>query len=163
MTTAPATTHPIFDALVGFFDSENWATTRLADETILQMAFQGRSHQWMCFAQAREDLGQIVFYSVAPVVIPPEKRLAVAEFITRANYGLIIGNFEMDFQDGEFRYKTSLDLEGVVPVPALFAPLVYANVATMDRYLPGLMAVLYGSAAPAGAIDQVEAQSDTGA
>lgn len=160
MTQAPATTHPIFDTLIKFFADENWAATRLADETILQMAFQGHSHQWMCFAQAREDSAQAVFYSVAPVIVPGDKRLAVAEYISRANYGLIIGNFEMDFEDGELRYKTSIDLEGLEPTPALFAPLVYANVATMDRYLPGVMSILYGSASPAEAIDRVESQTN---
>jgi hypothetical protein len=31
------------------------------------------------------------------------ERAPPAEFITRANYGLIIGNFELDFEDGEIR------------------------------------------------------------
>jgi len=34
------------------------------------------------------------------------------KFLTRANYGMMIGNFEMDFTDGEIRYKTSIDVEG---------------------------------------------------
>jgi hypothetical protein len=47
----------------------------------------------------------------------------------------------------------------VQPDPDLFVPLIYANVATMDRYLPGVMAVLYAGLTPAGAIDQIEAQT----
>lgn len=156
MAQAAATTPLMFGALVRFFAEENWAATPIAGETVLQMAFQGHTHQWMCFAQAREDLGQVVFYSVAPVAVPAEKRLAIAEFITRANYGLVIGNFEMDFDDGELRYKSSIDLEGVAPDRAFFLPLVYTNVATMDRYLPGVMSVIYGDVAPDEAIAQVE-------
>jgi len=38
----------------------------------------------------------------------------VNEFLTRANYGLNIGNFEMDFQDGEIRFKTAIDVEEVI-------------------------------------------------
>jgi len=45
-------------------------------------------------------------------VVISSKRGAVAEFINRANYGIIIGNFEMDFADGEIRYKTSIDVQG---------------------------------------------------
>ena len=71
------------------------------------------------------------------------------------------GNFELDFEDGEFRYKTSLDLEGLEPNPALFVPMVYANVATMDRYLPGVLSVMYGSIAPAEAVNQVELHATT--
>ena len=33
----------------------------------------------------------------------------MAEFLTRANYGIMIGNFEMDFNDGEVRYKGALE------------------------------------------------------
>ena len=73
---------------------------------------------------------------------PGERMAAVAEFITRANYGLIIGNFELDFSDGEIRYKTSLDVEGDRLSQALIKQLVYTNVLTMDQYLPGILAVL---------------------
>ena len=37
---------------------------------------------------------------------------AIAEFLTRTNYSMIIGNFELDFADGEIRYKTSIDVQG---------------------------------------------------
>jgi hypothetical protein len=42
--------------------------------------------------------------------VPEAKRQAMAEFLTRAKYGLCMGNFEMDFGDGEVRYKASLDI-----------------------------------------------------
>ncbi len=50
--------------------------------------------------------------------------MAVAEFITRANFGIVIGNFEIDFSDGEIRYKTSIDVEGDRPSFALIKRLV---------------------------------------
>lgn len=80
----------------------------------------------------------------------------MAEYLTRANYGLVLGNFEMDFRDGEVRYKTSIDVEGAEIVPGLIRNLVYANVITMDRYLPGLLSVIYGNLTPHEAITQVE-------
>ena len=80
----------------------------------------------------------------------------MAEFITRANYGMIIGNFELDFSDGEVRYKTSIDVEGAELVPAVIRQLVYANVLTMDRYLKGIMAVAFGGVDPEMAVKSVE-------
>ena len=35
-------------------------------------------------------------------------RVAAAEFEPRANFGLDIGNLELDMTDGEVRYKSSL-------------------------------------------------------
>ena len=81
----------------------------------------------------------------------------MAEFLTRANYGLIVGNFELDFDDGEVRYKTSLDVEDAELLPALLAHIVYANVTNMDRYLPGIVAVLASSQTPAEAVAQIDA------
>jgi hypothetical protein len=80
----------------------------------------------------------------------------VADFLTRANYGLIVGNFEMDLNDGEVRYKTSIDVEGDELTPALLRNLAYTNVKTMDRYLPGLMSVMYGALTSEQAIHMVE-------
>ncbi|HEX9018927.1 MAG TPA: YbjN domain-containing protein, partial [Anaerolineaceae bacterium] len=79
---------------------------------------------------------------------------------TRANYGMIIGNFELDYQDGEIRYKTSVDVEDVALAESLVQNLVYANVLTMDKYLPGLMRVLYAGIEPIAAIEEVEGEGE---
>ena len=54
----------------------------------------------------------------------------IAQFLTPANYGTLIGNFELDFKDGEIRYKTSIDVEGDRLTPALIKRLVYSTLAT---------------------------------
>src|SRR3972149_5772185 len=103
----------IFNALVAFFEEDDWNFTWMDEMPVLSMPFTGKSGKWMCYAQAREEQEQFVFYSVCPINVPKERQPAVAEFLTRANYGMIIGNFEMDYSDGEVRYKTSIDVEGV--------------------------------------------------
>jgi hypothetical protein len=119
----------------------------------------------MCYAQVVEDeeTAQFIFYSVCPVNVPENKRLSVAEFITRANYGLLIGNFELDLVDGEVRFKTSIDVKDDRLSSALFQPLVYTNVVMMDRYLPGIMAVIYGGVSPENAIAQIENEPESAA
>jgi hypothetical protein len=97
-----------------------------------------------------------VFYSVLDTNVPPDKRSAVAEFLTRANYGVYIGNFEMDYSDGEVRYKTSITVKGDRLTPALVKNLVYINVIMMDEYFPGIMSVIYAGVSPADAIAKTE-------
>jgi hypothetical protein len=77
--------------------------------------------------------------------------------VCRANYGMIVGNFEIDLDDGEVRYKTSVDVEGVTATRQLIQNLVAPNVITMDRYLPGLLSVAFGGKHPAEAIAEIEA------
>jgi hypothetical protein len=103
-----------------------------------------------------EEQDRVVFYSVAPKETPPDRRLAMAAFLTRANYGMLIGNFEMDFADGEVRYKTSIDVEGDRLSTALMQQIVYANVRTMDRYLPGIYQIMETAQTPEEVIAQIE-------
>ena len=98
---------------------------------------------------------RIVFISAFPAVIDEDRRAAVGEYCHRANFGLAIGNFELDHDGGEVRFRTSLDVEGATPSEALVRNLVVANVLTMDRYVPGLLAVLDGTE-PADAVEDVE-------
>ena len=63
--------------------------------------------------------------------------IAIAELLTRANYGIRIGNFERDYSDGEIRDKSSLDFECQSLTPTLIRNSIYPAVQTMDYYLPG--------------------------
>jgi len=146
----------IFDTVTRFFTDDEWYFLQMGSQPILQMSFQGKNGKWTCYAQSREDQFLFFFYSVCPVNVPDEKRELMAEFITRANYGLKIGNFEMDFSDGELRYKTSLDVENDRLTAALISNLVYANVWTMDRYLPGILSLLYSEVSAVEAVERVE-------
>ena len=44
-------------------------------------------------------------FSTLPFSIPEDKRIRAAEFIVRLNYVLKCGAFELDFSDGEVRYR----------------------------------------------------------
>ncbi|RLC80351.1 MAG: hypothetical protein DRJ03_21855 [Chloroflexi bacterium] len=146
----------ILETVLKFFSDDEWPFSRLGERPILRTGFAGDNGEWTCYAQVQEEQERFIFYSVCPVKAPEEKRPAMAEFLTRVNYGLVIGNFEMDFSDGEIRSKTSADFEGDRASVAVIKNLVYANVLTMDLYLPGIMSVLYGDVSPAQAITQVE-------
>lgn len=146
----------ILDTLTQFFKDDDWNFSQVEDAAILRMGFAGKSGSWTCYAQAREEQQQFVFYSVCPLTTPENKEAGMMEFLTRANYGLIIGNFELSLEDGEIRYKTSIDVEDAELTAPLIRPVVYANVLTMDRYLPGILAVISGGASPDEAIARVE-------
>lgn len=149
----------IFETVVRFFKEDElheWNFQEDREESRLILGFQGENGSWNCLAQALEDDNQFVFYSIIPLNVPTEKRQVTAEYLIRANYGLIIGSFEMDFSDGEVRYKTSIDVEGDDLSPALIKQIVYTNLFRTDQYLLGLLAVVYSNVLPAEAIAQIE-------
>ena len=147
---------PIFEQIINFFTQDDWEYKKIKGESTLLLAFQGKNGTWSCYAKARVEQQQFVFYSICPINVPETKYLAVAEFIARANSGMIIGNFELDFIDGEIRYKTSIDVEGVSLTFSQIKRLVYTNVTMMDEYLPGIRSVIDGDAEPKDAIAQIE-------
>lgn len=146
----------IFKAIVNFFVEDNWQFSYLKAEPIIRVTFQGKNGQWECYAKAREEKQQFVFYSIFPTRTPLSKRLPITEFITRANYGMIMGNFEFDFTSGEIRYKTSIDVEGDNLSFALIKQMVHANVMMVDEYFPGIMAVIEGKMRVKEALAQIE-------
>ena len=150
-------TGSLMNVVQGFLTQDEWNFRQLEDRPVLQMGFRGKNGNWQCYAQVKEEQQRFIFYSVCETNIPEAKRVLAAEFLTRANYGLIVGNFELDFSDGEVRYKTSVDVEGGELTADMVKSLVYVNVLTFDRYLPGLMSVIYADITPAAAIEKIEA------
>ena len=150
---------PIFDAIVEFFERTHWNFQRHDGKSHLSMNVSGINGKWQCIAQAREAQEQFIFYSMLPINVPSDRRQKIAELLTRANYGIVIGNFEMDFRDGEVRYKTSIDVEGAELTRALLHRLVGVNLVTFDRYLPAIMSALYSDVTPQAAVEKVENSS----
>ena len=156
LSEPPPVSTTLLETVIHFFTTDHWTFTKLQGQPVLQMGCQGENGSWICYAHARDTQQQFIFYSVYPTPAPEDKRSAIAEFLTRANYGMTIGNFELDFSDGEIRYKTSIDVEGDRLTPALIKRLVYTNVMMMDEYLPGIKAVIETGVSPEEAIRSIE-------
>ncbi|MEM6989393.1 MAG: YbjN domain-containing protein [Myxococcota bacterium] len=130
------------------------------DGALLFRYDDGENHEWGCMAVADEDSDQLMFYSVRLEEVPKKRRDAVMRFVTRANYGMHVGNFELDLDDGEVRFKTSIDVEGVELTTQLCRNLVDMNLAVMGRYFEGLREVAAGNGNPEEIIAEIEAEDD---
>lgn len=146
----------MLDSAIAFFKEDGWPFSQDEGANALVIPFSAENGEWVCIAQSREEKELFLFYSVCPLHAPADKRMATAEFLTRANYGLVIGNFELDMDEGEIRFKSSIDVEGDRLTEALIRQIVYPNVLTMDRYLPGIEAVINGDVPPHEAISRIE-------
>ena len=146
----------ILDAVEEFLKEDEWPYRPLEDRTVLQAGFRGQNGEWTCYARARDEQSQLIFYSVCPFRCEAERRAAAAEFLIRANYGLLLGAFEMDYSDGEIRYRTGISLEGIKLNTVVIKTLLYENVLMMDRYLPGITWVVQTDVSPDDALASVE-------
>ena len=143
----------LYDATVAYLTAQGVTVSHDADgfasfEVDTQTPW--RVHVW-----AREDAAQLLVHSVLPFQVPADRMVDIALFTTRANFGLAIGNFELDMDNGELRYKSSIDVGGQPLTDALLRPLFVANISTTNRYLPGIQAVLAG-ADPTATVREIE-------
>jgi hypothetical protein len=150
-----------FQTLTDFLEEDGWRPRRMEGKNAFSMGYTGKNGDYRCYAVVRVDLEEFLFYTVAPVRVPEAVRPAVAEFVTRANYGMRIGNYELDYSDGEVRYKSSINFEDEVLTEEAIRNAIYPAVQTADRYLPGLLRVSFGGATPLEAIEEIEDDADS--
>lgn len=146
----------LLDQVEDFFLTEGWKYGKSDDRNAVSLNMLGHSATFEVVGIEDEQRETVTFYTVAPNRVPEDRRIVVAEYLTRANYGLRNGNFEMDFTDGEVRYKTFIDVEGGELTMKMAENLFTSNFSTMDRYYPGLMKVVFGGASPMAAIAEIE-------
>ena len=130
----------------GLGGNDIYASTELDDGSfgppVLVSELSGPEGRWDFYAQAVEEKDLVLLYSIAPERVPEERRLDVSEFLTKANYGLADGNFELDFDDGEVRYKTVLHVQGDALDALLVRRLVRSNGTALETYLPSIHSVM---------------------
>ena len=126
------------------FNIDKLKPTQDEDDHIVSFRIfvQGLHGEWTCLLRCFEESQRIVAYSIFPHAVPEALRPRLSEMICRINYGLIMGNFEMDWSDGELRYKTSTDIEGIQLTTTMLRNLVYVNFHSVDMYFDALMAGL---------------------
>ena len=102
----------LFERLKRFFEEDEWHPQPIEGQEALQMGFNGKNGRWRCIAAAFKEQEQVTFYAILDTQVPFARRRLAGEYLTRANYGLRLGNFEMDFDDGEVRCRAGIDVEG---------------------------------------------------
>ena len=141
----------IFDALKQFLEADSIRFETAGERTAVRFGFRTEQHSWVCVGEVREEQGFLIFASLLPVVAA-ERRAAVAELLTRINSGLAVGNFEMDWDEGAVRFRTSVDLEGTEPGAPLIRQLFRANVSTVASFYGAVEQVARGEMSAADAL-----------
>jgi Putative bacterial sensory transduction regulator len=133
-----------------FLEQNQWLLQPVPQHTIFSTNFQGQHGSFNCYAETIEPKKQFVFYSICPFKIPEGKRSAIAEWIARANWQLVMGNFDLNFDEGSLRYRSSIELAGDrfnTALSELIKRVAYTNVMIMDQQLPAIMAIVQGNIA----------------
>ena len=151
------TTNCLMDKVRSFLDTEGitYQSHPVREHSaVVSMNLTGKSGSYRTFVEAREGQKRVLVYVECPVKVPGMRRSLAAEFLMRVNYSLALGNFELDFRDGEVRYRNAIDVDGGVLSLEMIRQLIMVPAATMDRFFGGLMQVVYGTTLPAEAFEE---------
>ena len=80
----------------------------------------------------------------------------MAEFICRANYGLKNGCFELDFRDGEIRFRSFIDCEDLMPSTKVIKNSIHCTAAMFKRYATGIVDIIFSGCTAKKAIAKCE-------
>ena len=113
------------------------------------------------FIDVMEDRVTCVY--VLPVAAPESVRGKAAELVCRLGYKLAFGAFDMDFDDGELRYRYVMPSEELESDPMEKAQrLLYLPHAMITRYGTAFIKVVLGLRTPMEAIKEAEGDIDGG-
>lgn len=84
-------------------------------------------------------------YAVASLKASEDAYAETSKYLHQVNYGLRSGNFELDFRDGEVRYKVYVNADGMDPIPdEIIKDSIYLPFSMLERYGDNLAAVMLG-------------------
>ncbi|CAD74705.1 MAG TPA: YbjN domain-containing protein [Rhodopirellula baltica] len=114
-----------------------------SENSFFRMMFDGKHGDIRVLIVVEDSLIQV--FSHPANKIPENSRRAIAEAVCRANYGLKVGSFELDMEDGELRYQTSIPLGDDFPDDDVLDHILYVGGAMVDRYVPAFLSIIYGN------------------
>lgn len=118
---------PIVNYLKQYFDEQQWHYNHYRPKSSDSdnnnndsqqshyLSFRMRNKKLDCgyLFRVQEHNNLLAVYGILPFLIPESHQSAAMLLITQINYDMLIGNLEMDINDGEIRYKNAIDVEAV--------------------------------------------------
>ena len=90
---------------------------------------------------------RILVYCTFPVFVPPHRRQAVADALSRINYVNCFGNLEMDLNDGEVRARVILEGDVLITEP-MIDRAIRKGLELADQYQAALFWIAFGNVSP---------------
>ncbi|MBE8954857.1 MAG: hypothetical protein SR2Q5_04185 [Quinella sp. 2Q5] len=103
---------------------------------------------------------KLMLHVMIPLNAAKEERAKVGEFLHRANYGLKVGSFDFDYDDGEISYRITLFCGSDEFAPPTYEQIrfsVILGLMMVEKYGDALVKVMFGLVEPVDAVEAAEA------
>lgn len=151
-----------FNALVGHFQSNGLNFNSDQEDKVVFFTMCGDAAVYTCRFRITHDDDVLQIDLAMPVLArQPKVREQVLELVARGNRGLPIGRFDLDLSDGQVSFHIGHAIGSFGLQDEDVRRLFSTAMATVDRYFPALMRLMYGGHTPEDAVylSELEAHS----
>lgn len=151
----------IVDAVRDWLDNDDWRYEYVAEKQMIKMGINLNSKikSGKIFIDFKDDC--YLVYLSSPIFGDKENLGELIKYLTMANYGLINGNFELDVRDGEVRYKSFVNCDGLESLSEnVIRDSICFPCVMMDRYGNGIAALALGFSDADTEIKKAEGKDD---
>lgn len=149
-------TAEIRKAVERYFEKENYKYSGFNDKNVATISFNIKSKLSNADLRIQAQKNHLLIRSILPIKAEENVRPAVAEFLFRANYGMKVGGFDFDFNDGEISFRASFYCGEVAPTHEQIDHAIRVCLRMMERYGDGIVKIIYGLQSPKDAIQEIE-------
>ena len=160
---APASRKPVFQRLSAWLDEGGWTYSSFPEKQYVTMPCRLKEAVVRVILGTAEHDGweRLLVMVSYPVRIAEDKRIAVLEALSKINYGLTFGTFDMDMTDGEVRYRVTMEADTGITQP-MMDRLLNGGLSAADHQFGNLMQIVYGQSGVAKSEEPVKAVNAPG-
>ena len=162
------TVYAAYDKLIQHLDSKQISFRVHEDERSICTDLRGDVGTYRIYARVDPEDRLFQVFGYMPLRVPEGCRPAIAEVLARVNFNLKLGKFELDYDDGTYRFQAAQILQDDDLADDTIHRVIGTTMAMLDTYGPAVLSVVYGNETPKDAVLQVEriqsrpAADDTG-
>ena len=147
---------PLLPTIIDALNDRDWTYTVNEELSLVTFGVGGEHTAYNCAVFADDETRLVTVIAQSPMRVPHEERLSACEMLMRANHGLMFGAFDLDFSDGEVRYKVAVDVEGGTLGVEAVQSMITVALDMYELWYPALMKVVYGGVSPEDAVAEVD-------
>ena len=148
----------VANSILDHFKSKNYAYDFDPDKGMLTTVFPTDSKIGQVDIRIRFFNDGYISHATSRISADKDSVAKASEYLTRVNYGLRNGNFELDFRDGEIRYKVFCRSGDITLSDRQITDSFVLPIVEFDTYGNDLLAVLFGMKEPEQAVNDAESK-----
>lgn len=142
-----------FSGIISFLEEHKYHYNAHEGEERVNLTLAGRHADYRVILRVTHGGDFFQIYIHYPFRVRDKvQRASAAELICRANYGMLVGSFEIDMGDGEIRFHVAHLIHGLPLGAETVERLLFTAIGSLDRYFPAFMQHLHAGHTPEDAV-----------